>query len=1079
MKKRIYTVATVHLDTSWNWDFETTLTDYLPKTLKENFEYFERFPEYTFSFEGSYRYELMEEYYPEEFEKLKKHIADGRWNVSGSSFENGDMNIPSPEALFRNITYGNGYFNEKFGKRSADIYLPDCFGFGWALPSIAAHCGLKGFTTQKLVWSSAYGVPFDLGKWYGPDGKWIYASLDARNYDYSLKKVRTHPSVKEKIRENAKYDLPYAHILHGVGDRGGSPKEESVIATCIEARQNPNEKTDVICATTDQIFIDMDNELTDEQKEKLPSWNDELIFTDHAVGSYTSRVQGKRFNRRCEQLADAAERTSVLASLLGKAYPQENLDEAWKNTIAHQFHDDITGTSLAKCYKRNWNDYVQALNRFAEEYKASAATVAAAMDTSFVKGIPVAVFNSVQSSANRKGSVSVKLELPDGKRFARVFDSLGREVYAQTKTVNGESVVTFSTKVPSVGVAVYDIRPSDTVSPLAGGLYASERMLENENLKVYLDKNGDVCSIFDKNTGRETLASPIKLELYKYDGSPMWPAWELEYKESAAPAETSAASPSFSIEDYGSARVAIKTVRHAKGSVFTQVISLDSGANSVEFYNEVDWRSPRTLLKAVFPFKASNPEATFDIGLGTIRRTNMRPRLYEVPAQNWADITDANGTFGAAVFSDSRSGWDKRNDNTLRLTCMHTPRAQYREESAQHLMEIGLNRFNFAVYPHEGSWEGSGVQLAAAQFNQPMAAFVVSKHKGKLGRETSLARVSDGSAIIRCIKKAQYGDEIIVRMNEGSGRVAKNIELEFATAIDSAHECYGDERYLKPANVENGKLVFDLQPNEIKTFALRVNSFAFAAPAPEYKPLNLKFTENILSSNSGRTAGIIGGATVPEELFKSGVVCGDVPFEFGKSKQAVRCNGQKITVPDGCDGVYIVAASVKGDKVVTFTAGKINTELNILSAREAVGAWDLYSLGETGYIKREPMALHFTHLHGKGVDLYGAQCNFFKYFIPANGAKRISLPVDEDILILAATAVTGKNAAVPGAAMYDELEKREFGFMLDPKLVSDSVNTFMQENKGKFKFIKSYAANRFDFSYGKRKYHKQKKSGFV
>ena len=126
---------------------------------------FKKYPTYTFSFEGSYRYELMEEYYPELFDKMKEYIKEGRWNVCGSSFENGDVNIPSPEALFRNILFGNSYFDKKFGKRSVDIYLPDCFGFGWALPSIASHANLMGFTTQKLAWGSAYGVPFDIGRW--------------------------------------------------------------------------------------------------------------------------------------------------------------------------------------------------------------------------------------------------------------------------------------------------------------------------------------------------------------------------------------------------------------------------------------------------------------------------------------------------------------------------------------------------------------------------------------------------------------------------------------------------------------------------------------------------------------------------------------------------------------------------------------------------------------------------------------------------------------------------------------------------------------------------------------------------
>ena len=180
--KKIYTIATAHLDTVWNWDFEHVINVCLKDTLDQNFALFEKYPDYRFNFEGAYRYELFEEYYPEKFEQLRKYIEEGRWNITGSGYENGDVNVPSPESLFRNMLYGNLYFEKKFGKRSNDIFLPDCFGFGWSLPAIAEHAGLKGFSTQKLSWGSAYGIPFDIGVWYGSNGKAIFASLDATNW---------------------------------------------------------------------------------------------------------------------------------------------------------------------------------------------------------------------------------------------------------------------------------------------------------------------------------------------------------------------------------------------------------------------------------------------------------------------------------------------------------------------------------------------------------------------------------------------------------------------------------------------------------------------------------------------------------------------------------------------------------------------------------------------------------------------------------------------------------------------------------------------------------------------------------
>ena len=69
MEKKIYTIATAHLDTVWNWDFEHVINVCLKETLDQNFNHFSKYPDYRFNFEGSYRYELMEEYYPELFKK--------------------------------------------------------------------------------------------------------------------------------------------------------------------------------------------------------------------------------------------------------------------------------------------------------------------------------------------------------------------------------------------------------------------------------------------------------------------------------------------------------------------------------------------------------------------------------------------------------------------------------------------------------------------------------------------------------------------------------------------------------------------------------------------------------------------------------------------------------------------------------------------------------------------------------------------------------------------------------------------------------------------------------------------------
>jgi alpha-mannosidase len=1067
LKPRIYTVATAHLDTSWNWDFETTLREYIPATLRDNFALFEKYPDYRFSFEGSYRYELMEEYYPEEFEKLKEYVAQGRWNVTGSAYENGDVNIPSPEALFRNILYGNSYFDKTFGKRSTDIFLPDCFGFGWALPSIARHANLSGFTTQKLTWSSAFGIPFDLGRWYGVDGRWIYASLDARSYVAELDKVRKNRAVSQKLKANLKkYNLPFTYIFHGTGDCGGAPKEESVATVCQELSENKTEKSDVLSAPADQVFRDMEAELTPEQKASLPFWNTELVSTDHGVGSYTSRAIGKRWNRRAEQLADAAERSASAAMWLGAAdYPQEKMDTAWKRIIAHQFHDDLTGTSLMRCYQRNWNDYILSLNELAEEYRASVGAVSTLMDTSFVKGTALLVNNPLQGSENRIGPVTAFIPVSENCQYLRVYDLNGSEVPAQVLSRNGEALkIVFIASVPSMGYAVYDVRESGEPCPIQTRLRAQEKLLENERYRLTLDHNGDISSIYDKEVGMDLLTAPIRMGVHHYLGSTHWPAWELDFVEVMTKPIAYARAPKFTILENGPARVAIETLRVCGPSTFRQVISLSAGGDTVEVYNEIEWRNMRSLLKTQFPLAVSNPKASYDLGLGVIERGNNTPKLYEVPAQMWADITKVDGSCGVSILSDSKYGWDKPLDNCLRLTGIHTPQSAYRDESGQNTMDLGLNRYSFGIFGHMGGYE-NGTQMAAARFNQPMNAFLVEKHPGALGREFSFGRISEENTLVRALKKAQDSDEIIIRFNEGAGKTHTKLRFELGAGIASAREIYASEEPREEGEflLEGGVLQFDLKAFEPRSFALTLAPAPVCGQLKHSMPIELPYDTDLLSFNRNRAdCGTACPVALPAERFPSEIRCGGVRFVTGPKEDlaanAVICRGQKLSIPEGAKYLSLMMASLSGDRRTALTIGKTGFLFTVHDLLEAVGKWDLYGMQETGQIKQTVLAWNATHLHRGDADSYGEQAYFFKYTfeIPA-GAKSFTLPLDQNLLLLAASG-TDLPACRTAAPLYDTLKKREFDFWITEKDRRLAHPGMLSKAAGFLKFGGSYVS---------------------
>ncbi len=211
----LYVVPYAHLDTQWRWEFPQVISEYLLKTMEVNFDYIDKYPHYVFNWTGSNRYRLMKEYFPDDYARMTKYIAAGRWFPAGSSVEEGDVNLPSAEGIFRQFLYGNEYFRHEFGKASNEYMIPDCFGFPASLPALLAHAGIKGFSTQKLnaEWQPApkvggpsspeqtpEGIPFNVGVWIGPDGSKVVAALNPGGYGSNV--------YTDLSKENAPIPMP-------------------------------------------------------------------------------------------------------------------------------------------------------------------------------------------------------------------------------------------------------------------------------------------------------------------------------------------------------------------------------------------------------------------------------------------------------------------------------------------------------------------------------------------------------------------------------------------------------------------------------------------------------------------------------------------------------------------------------------------------------------------------------------------------------------------------------------------------------------------------------------------------------
>ncbi|MCD7790086.1 MAG: alpha-mannosidase, partial [Bacteroides thetaiotaomicron] len=808
-KVKAYMVSDAHLDTQWNWDIQTTINEYVWNTISQNLFLLKKYPEYVFNFEGGVKYAWMKEYYPEQYEEMKKFIEEGRWHIAGSSWEASDVLVPSVEASIRNIMLGQTYYRQEFGKEGTDIFLPDCFGFGWTLPTIAAHCGLIGFSSQKLDWRNHpfYGKskhPFTIGLWKGIDGKQV---MLAHGYDYGRKWNNEDLSKNKDLEKLAqRTPLNTVYRYYGTGDIGGSPTLGSVRS--VEQGIKGDGPVEVISATSDQLFKDY---LPFNNHPELPVFDGELLMDVHGTGCYTSQAAMKLYNRQNEQLGDAAERAAVAAEWLGTAsYPQHTLTEAWKRFIFHQFHDDLTGTSIPRAYEFSWNDELISLKQFSQVLTSSVNAIAGQMDTR-VKGTPVVLYNA--NAFPVSDLTEIILEQPKTPKGFTVYNAQGKKVASQMIGYeNGRAHILVAASLPANSYAVYDVRTGGsekTISPSAASA------IENSVYKITLDKNGDIISLTDKRNNKELVkdGKAIRLALFTENKSYAWPAWEILKETIDREPVSITDGAKITLVENGALRKALCIEKKYGKSLFKQYIRLYEGsrADRIDFYNEIDWQSTNTLLKAEFPLNIENEKATYDLGIGSVERGNNVQTAYEVYAQQWADLTDKNNSYGVSILNDSKYGWDKPDNNTIRLTLLHTPETKGNYAYQDH-QDFGFHTFTYSLTGHNGALDKPATVIKAEILNQPIKAFSSPKHAGTLGKEFAFVRSSNDQVVIKALKKAEVSDEYVVRVYETGGAAPQQAAITFAGEIEKAVLADGTEKEIGSADFNKNQLNVSIAP---------------------------------------------------------------------------------------------------------------------------------------------------------------------------------------------------------------------------------------------------------------------------
>lgn len=1033
--KVLYTIGYAHLDTEWNWDYPTTINEYIKNTMVDNLKLLDKYPGYVFNFTGSRRYNFMKEYYPDLYKRVSNYIKQGRWYISGSSVDEAEVNVSSSESVLRHVLYGNLFFKREFNKQSRDYMLPDCFGFPATLPSVLSHAGLIGFSTQKLTWHSANGIPFNVGIWEGPDGKSLVSALNGTGYgSHIVERLDKDTGWTARMNDNVKKYGVFADFrYYGTGDVGGAPQERDV-QNAMGSIKQPNSNFKVILTSSDQIFKDI--EATPSVRAKLPTYSGDLLLIEHSAGSMTSQSYMKRANRKNELLAKSAEQLSSVADWLGGAtYPLNKLNKSWDLVLGSEFHDIVPGTAIPRAYVYAQNDEFIAANGFSEAIKNSVGAIAHGLNTQ-VQGKAVVVYNPV--ATEREDVVTAELTYTTPPQTIKVVDKAGVTVPSQIIATNGGKLTfIFLAKLPSAGLAVYDVVESNEKAATSD-LTVRDQTLENNFFKVRIDANGDIASIYDKTAMREVLSQPASLQFLK-EAPSEWPAWNMDWKDRQnPPIDYLNKDVTVKIVEQGPVRVALEITKKGLNSEINQIISLSAGAagKRIDVKNKIDWQSKEVSLKAAFLTTVVNEVATYGTSTAAIQRSTNNEVKYEVPGRKWFDLTDRSNSYGVSILEDCKYGSDKPDNGTLRLTLMYTPKANsYVYQGTQ---DWGIHDVKYAIYPHAGDWAYAKSPWQGNFVNAPLVAFGTAKHGGTLGKEFSLIKLNTTAVDIMAFKKAEESDYYIVRFNELYGKNAAGVTATFPGKIIDAYEVNGQEQKIGGANVSNGSLHFDMTKFLIRSFAVKLAKPTQLAVKPRQQNVALAFNEDAISSDANRADGNMDSSrTLPGELLPAVVTSEDISFKIGSTtdgaKNVVSAKGQTINLPVGdFNKLYILAAATedtKGD----LKAGNQTMPLSVQAWTGLVGQHYMRKLYQNDlkvaaivspFTKRDNIAWYATHRHSPTANDAYQYSYLYKYEIALpKGAKTVTLPDNDKIKIFAITAAN-KTAdyVVPLQPLYDDFK---------------------------------------------------------
>lgn len=784
-----------HIDVAWLWRLKHT-REKAARSFSTVNRLMERYPEYIFIQSQAQLYDYIKTDYPDIYEHIKRRVAEGRWEPSGAMWVECDCNLASGESIIRQILVGKNFFMKEFGFDSEFLWLPDVFGYSWALPQILKKSGVNTFMTTKISWNDTNRLPYDTFIWRGMDGSEVtthFITTTDPGYTFYTYNGVTKPYAVKGIWDNYRNkDLNRDLLIsYGFGDGGGGPTREML--KYIEAAKLVPGLPKVKTGRATEYF----RELNDTIKKNpyngyLPVWDGELYLEFHR-GTYTSQAYNKKTNRYMEYKLREQEMLSVFAeNLYGNPYNREEFLNAWKIVLCEQFHDILPGSSIHEVYEDSHEEYARAA--------AHIENVANSANPTFVeeKSDTFTIFN--QANWTRNTIVNIPAD---------------STVY-EYRDAHGDILPYQKGEVYDM-VYIKDLKPVSftTITRSVSDNAVSEETFADNSVStpfyiVSWDDNGRLTKLYDKAADREIIPEGKLANVFQiFEDKPRcFDAWELEstidLKKEEIYCDGNIVKTRNELGHF------IHFTYNYNNSKIIQTLCLYNDKRRIDFKTAVEWGEHQKILKTAFSVDIRGTYARYDVQEGNIvrpitRNTSWEAAKFEVVAHKWAELSETG--YGVALLNNCKYGYDIKED-TMRLSLLKSA------VDPDYNADNGTHEFTYSLYPHSEEWYESGLEEEAFDLNSPALVFDGVAKKA----DVSLINFDAQNIVVDALKKAENEDVYVLRFHEYTGR--RN-EITIDTALKFNSWCEADLMENPVGEWKTAPVKVKVTPYEIKTIMFK------------------------------------------------------------------------------------------------------------------------------------------------------------------------------------------------------------------------------------------------------------------